>query len=662
MSFSHLPFSAKAHLTHHLPSGSLSPMSDTLDSIPPTPRKKRWLRRCFVAVLISIALLFAAASLMSTSDSRAFGHSVADWIRQSEQGQVFDTTLSITSVKGLTEKISGHSLSLRWQAPSHLLLRTEVDGKKVALARDDRLIWIQREDSGFTVVGDETVPCFADDPSSIMPISLPPYAIPVHSSIVRFLLPVLVSVSPHNPDSSEQRISPSRLGQLIGLPDFTLDLIETPSAENVLQCRVSFDGKEVDLAFRNATWTEADADDPNWAVPKDAKIERVALSHLVRSARVLRSRIGAKTPPLPPNTGKAKIVRTSGKGRLEDHEGLHVLFLSGSPEEIGRQHGELLGPEVRSVVEKMVYGIGVASSFAKNRWFFGEIEEATNRSKPFVPPSYLTEMSALASAAGLRHDEVQLANFFPELFHCSGFALHGKATVDGKLYHGRILDYMIGVGLEDNAVVMIYRPDDGNAWVNVSYAGFVGSVTAMNEKKVAIGEMGGRGEGNWDGKPMAQLVREVMERCDTIDEAVELMRNSPRTCEYYYVISDGKTHRAVGIKATPDIFETVWSGESHPQLPDPVEDTVLLSAGDRYKELVSRVKKGYGHFDPESARELMTRPVCMKSNIQSVLFGPDTLDFWVAYADSKNVASHARYTHLNLAELLENVTSTPEQR
>jgi hypothetical protein len=48
----------------------------------------------------------------------------------------------------------------------------------------------------------------------------------------------------------------------------------------------------------------------------------------------------------------------------------------------------------------------------------------------------------------------------------------------------------------------------------------------------------------------------------------------------------------------------------------------------------------------------MKRPVCMNSNIHSVLFEPDTLDFWVANADSKSVASDARYTHYNLAELL----------
>ena len=201
-------------------------------------------------------------------------------------------------------------------------------------------------------------------------------------------------------------------------------------------------------------------------------------------------------------------------------------------------------------------------------------------------------------------------------------------------------------------MVIVHQPDQGHAWVNISYAGFVGSVTAMNARHISIGEMGGRGEGQWDGKPMAQLMREVMEKANTLDEAVEIMRRGPRTCEYYYVIADGKSKRAVGIAATPTKFEVVQPNQAHPQLPHPIKDAVLMSAGDRYEELARRVKGGFGRFDAEGARDLMTRPVCMNSNIHSVLFAPDTLDFWVANADGKNVASHTRYTHYNLAALL----------
>jgi hypothetical protein len=174
----------------------------------------------------------------------------------------------------------------------------------------------------------------------------------------------------------------------------------------------------------------------------------------------------------------------------------------------------------------------------------------------------------------------------------------------------------------------------------------------MNEKHISIGEMGGGGYGKWDGKPMAQLVRDVMEKASTLDEAVEIMRKGPRTCEYYYVVSDGRTKQAVGIAATPDSFQVIKPGESDPRLPHGIPDAVLLSAGDRYEELARRVQANYGKLDAQGAMALMTRPVCMPSNIHSVLFAPDTLEFWVANADAKNPASHTRFTHYDLNDLL----------
>jgi hypothetical protein len=422
----------------------------------------------------------------------------------------------------------------------------------------------------------------------------------------------------------------------------------------------------VTVALHNPTIGDSlPAETWRMAAPAGAKVEHVALSHLrnfLDSSSALLNQPAARTAG--PAADSRHPVAASGAGRLEIHDGTRVLFLKGTPVEMGRQHGELLRGEVRDMVRRILYGVGVGSSFAKGEWFFGTIERCQARIARHVEPRHLLEMDALASAAGCDAEEIRLANFFPELFHCSGFALLGDATADGHLYHGRVLDYMKGVGLEQNAVVIVSQPDQGHAWVNVSYAGFTGSVTAMNDAKISIGEMGGRGEGNWDGKPMAQLVREVMEKADTLDEAVEIMRSSRRTCEYYYVIADGKAKRAVGIKATPEIFEVVGPGEAHPQLDSPVKDAVLLSAGDRYVELVRRVKAGYGRFDATAASDLMTRPVCMTSNIHSVLFRPDTLDFWVANTDGKNPASHCRYTHYNLAELIasEPAARQPEAR
>ena len=60
------------------------------------------------------------------------------------------------------------------------------------------------------------------------------------------------------------------------------------------------------------------------------------------------------------------------------------------------------------------------------------------------------------------------------------------------------------------------------------------------------------------------------------------------------MIADGKTGKGVGMEASWDAFRVIAMGETHPRLPHAVKDAVLLSAGDRYEELVRRVKAGHG--------------------------------------------------------------------
>ena len=68
------------------------------------------------------------------------------------------------------------------------------------------------------------------------------------------------------------------------------------------------------------------------------------------------------------------------------------------------------------------------------------------------------------------------------------------------------------------------------------------------------------------------------------------------------MIGDGKTGKGVGMEASWDRFGVVGMGEANPKLPEAVKDAVVLSAGDRYKELVRRVKEQHGKIDAARAR------------------------------------------------------------
>jgi hypothetical protein len=249
-----------------------------------------------------------------------------------------------------------------------------------------------------------------------------------------------------------------------------------------------------------------------------------------------------------------------------------------------------------------------------------------------IPEAYLREMKALAEAADLPADRVVACNLIPEMFHCSGFALLKKVTAEGKLLHGRVLDYGVDWRLQDHAVLIIQEPAGKAAFVNVSYAGFIGSVTGMNMEQISVGEMGGGGTGMWNGVPMALLVRKVLEEARTLDQAIGIFRAGPRTCEYYYVIADARADSAVGVWATPDKLELVRPGEAHALLPTPVPDTVLLSAGSRYAKLCERVREGQGKFTAESALRLMDGPVAMGSNLHDALMVPADGVIYVANA------------------------------
>jgi hypothetical protein len=355
---------------------------------------------------------------------------------------------------------------------------------------------------------------------------------------------------------------------------------------------------------------------------------------------------------------KTKTLGRCGAGFLEEVNGYRVLHVKGEPYEMGYQQGALLRDDIRDLVhflfdvkaKEIKFELAGVKLLDPKRVIRGIVA----RQRKFIPERFFDEMRGIADGAGMDVQDIVIANFIPELFHCSGFALSGSATKDGTLYHGRILDYGCDWRLQEHAVLTVAEPRNQIPFVNVTYAGFVGSVTGMNAERVSIGEMGGRGMGHWDGMPMALLVRLALEEADSLDRAIAIFRDHPRTCEYYYVISDGETGKAVGMEASWDVFGTIGMGETHAKLPHAIKDGVVLSAGDRYQELVRRVQQGHGTFDAESARHLMDRPVAMKSNLHSVLFQTTTTRFWVANASKEGKpAAEQPYQAFQLRELLQ---------
>lgn len=387
----------------------------------------------------------------------------------------------------------------------------------------------------------------------------------------------------------------------------------------------------------------------DWSGYKTVSMERTELERqLVRGVR----RATEVLAPGPVLVSPPQVGRKVDHGELRWIDGHRVVLLEGTPDEIGTAHGQLLRDESIRCFDSVLYSFGTAQTIINGRWFRHDLEQAYARLSPHIPERHKQETRAMARALNQEPALAEALNVFPEMFHCSGFAVFGSATLGGKLYHGRVLDYMTTIGLQDAATTFIIAPRGRIPFANVGYGGFIGSVSGMNARAISLGEMGGRGEGKWDGVPMATLMRRALEECSTLDEVMDLWKNNPRTCEYYYVFADGKTNRAVGVAAVPESVEFLQPGQTHPLLGEGIKDALVLSAGSRLEELRKRVTNLHGEIDASAAQSLMCRPVAMKSNLHNVLFVPEDGVLYVANASHSQPAAERPYVKLNLRELL----------
>lgn len=345
--------------------------------------------------------------------------------------------------------------------------------------------------------------------------------------------------------------------------------------------------------------------------------------------------------------------------------GQDLLHVQGTPYEMGYQHGVALKDKIWKNVNQFIYRVP-AGAEERKKAFLSQMETLCQ----LTPPEFLEEIRGVSDGSGIPYQDLLVLNLFPEMFHCSGITAHQTATVDGKLYHVRVLDYSIGKGIQDTAVLIVASPDQKIPFVNFSYAGFIGSVTGVNREGIAVGEIGGQGYGDWNGIPMAFLMRMMLEQAHSLEEAQTILQNSPRTCEYYYVLSDGKQDRSIGVYATRKEIHFIQEGTAYTMfscgenfLPTcevihtPFQTQLLredhtpialtyqqpphcilmtgFSRPKQYQWLAERIDAFMGFLDVPTLMQIIRRPIARETNLHNAIFSPQEQKMWVSHMGSE---------------------------
>jgi hypothetical protein len=130
------------------------------------------------------------------------------------------------------------------------------------------------------------------------------------------------------------------------------------------------------------------------------------------------------------------------------------------------------------------------------------------------------------------------------LVGCTSFAIWGKNTEDSSLIIGRNLDFSLGDKFAEDKIVLFVKPDSGYRFAMITWAGFVGSVSGMNEHGLTVTINAAKSDVPKKATtPVALVARQILQYAKNIGEAFEIAKQYPTfVCEIFMIGShaDGR--------------------------------------------------------------------------------------------------------------------------
>jgi Alpha/beta hydrolase of unknown function (DUF1400)/Acyl-coenzyme A:6-aminopenicillanic acid acyl-transferase len=305
---------------------------------------------------------------------------------------------------------------------------------------------------------------------------------------------------------------------------------------------------------------------------------------------------------------------------------IKVVWLQGTPYEMGYQHGQLLHDEIASIGPDVInlarlVGRGFAlGRLAQNRTYPRLIEECQGLVNATQDLGITMDVCMVMAYADV-FQEILGYTLPQELFWegCNQFVATNGATLDGRLYHGSSVDndakpvpYVI-----NNPVIFVRQPNTELPHVFVGYPGAIWPNSGMNVAGITLGldtahpkdasELGLIGRSN------VQIMARILATATSFEEAKQIMESQPRVRANLIMISDGKSRQAGVFEFTgkslavrPLQDNGVLYVTNHFVLPEMYEkqplpvDPSSQSRFDRFKQLMEPGQSSsyYGRIQP----------------------------------------------------------------
>jgi hypothetical protein len=337
----------------------------------------------------------------------------------------------------------------------------------------------------------------------------------------------------------------------------------------------------------------------------------VILIALVAGAYVFFLRATRITPPA---DTKIDLGHVGGEGTLRKVDGIWELTLRGDPAQLGAQHAMATRDLMRSVDQALMQKFHALPSPA--RLLIPRLARIRYRHLPnHIPKDRLTELAAEAQAYA-PNDPIPnvLPTYHRLVFYHALYdialgyeksPLLGCSIICSVGLCGRNFD-LEQDEFDTNKVVTRVAETGRIPYVSVGWAGMTGVVTGLSKAGIFVAVNGARaGQPNAEGVPLPFVLREMLQRANSIDEAVDIAKSMPVMVSHILFLADANGDTAV-IERSPDRFvvhKNVLFVTNHffdPQLAqDPHNQEIerISSTLPRYERLQQLAGRIYGRED-----------------------------------------------------------------
>lgn len=333
-----------------------------------------------------------------------------------------------------------------------------------------------------------------------------------------------------------------------------------------------------------------------------------------------------------------------------------IVQLHGTSAELGQQHAKAESASIHQLFDR--YLLVFIGSGAKRFFALG----AANMFENQLRPEHREEVHALAEHLAIDERETMLGQCFLDLAQlsgCSTITLPASASPDHVARFGRNLDFWSLNIADKYTTVFVVRPVDGRlAYAAIGWPGMVGVLSGMNERGLCLANMEVPRTPRFPAAmPYTLLYRTVLERCSTVDQAIDLLKKTPCQTANNLMLMDAAGNRAV-VELSPEAIHVRTASDTAALIStnhqrDQDADTPGRCV--RYDYLHQTSHNEFGRIDEKAVQQLLGH-VGSHGTLQSMVFEPANR---ILYLAAGTQAASRHYYKLDLKPYFAGAVNQP---